>query len=145
MENGLIRIGNSAFEECDTLVSITIPRKVSHIDYNAFGYCDSLTEVKFKGNAPMIESNAFYHWNSTITFSGDAPEIGENCFEDVNATICYPEDNNTWTNSVQQNYGGSISCGSYVIETTPCTVSTILTQTAAATITPAVPRSATSW
>jgi hypothetical protein len=54
--NGLpvTHIANSAFENCDTLTSITIPSSITTIGQYAFDNCDSLT------NITVAESNATY-------------------------------------------------------------------------------------
>ena len=38
-------IGAYAFNDCDELVSITIPKKVSHISSGSFAYCSNLTSI----------------------------------------------------------------------------------------------------
>jgi len=45
-------IGNDAFDECNGLISVTIPNTVTSIGYGVFGFCASLTSVYFAGNAP---------------------------------------------------------------------------------------------
>ncbi|MCH5294248.1 MAG: leucine-rich repeat protein, partial [Treponema sp.] len=59
--NGVTIIGESAFEGCTSLESVTIPASVTSIGYRAF---DSLTEVKYGGTAEQwkqidIGSDAF--------------------------------------------------------------------------------------
>lgn len=65
-----------------------IPAKVEEIQGFAFADCPSLKEIYFLGDAPQIAASAF----------GNA-----------NATAYYPADNTTWTETVLDNYGGSIS------------------------------------
>ncbi len=47
--NSVISIGNSAFYKCGSLMSLTIPSSVTSIGWFAFEYCNSLTSVAFNG------------------------------------------------------------------------------------------------
>lgn len=64
-----------------------IPENVTEIGAYAFSRCTSLTDVEFKGNAPTI---------------------GENAFAKVNAEMHYPSGNDTWTESIMKQYGGTL-------------------------------------
>ena len=86
------RIEECAFDYCISLPSITIPDRVNQIDRSAFAYNQALEEIRFEGDAPTFESNVF---------------------ENVTATAYYPADNTTWTPSVRQNYGGSLTWIAY--------------------------------
>ena len=81
-------IGEGAFLNCSGLTEITLPASVTDIGDGAFMYCTGLEQ---------------------ITFTGDAPTLGEDCFGEVEATVTYPEDNDTWTEEVQKNYGGNLT------------------------------------
>ena len=52
-------IGNSAFNNCSGLTSVTIPNSVTSIGYAAFYYCSSLTSVTIPNNVITIEKQAF--------------------------------------------------------------------------------------
>jgi hypothetical protein len=45
-------IGDSAFQDCTSLTSVTIPNSVTSIGNSAFGSCTNLTSLTFLGNAP---------------------------------------------------------------------------------------------
>ena len=52
-------IGKSAFEECRSLTSVTIPNSVTSIGGNAFAYCRSLTSVTIPNSITSIADYAF--------------------------------------------------------------------------------------
>ena len=52
-------IGKSAFEECRSLTSVTIPNSVTSIGGNAFAYCRSLTSVTIPNSVTSIGDYAF--------------------------------------------------------------------------------------
>lgn len=45
ISDGVISIGDDAFEHCRNLVNISIPNSVGWIGSNAFGFCESLTDI----------------------------------------------------------------------------------------------------
>ena len=56
-----IRIGNSAFYNCYSLSSITIPDGVTSIGNNAFYNCYSLSSITIPDSVTSIGSSAFYN------------------------------------------------------------------------------------
>ncbi len=87
--NNVDRICGWAFAQIDTLTSITIPASVREIDNYAFSHCSGLSEITFAGSAPRFRD--------------------EGQFSGVTATVHYPADDPTWTESVRQDYGGSLT------------------------------------
>jgi len=77
----------------------------------------SLISVTFDKGITAVAPNAFYNATklATITFYGDAPSFGSSCFQGVNATVLYPQGNNTWTEDIFQNYGGTITWTAYTL------------------------------
>ena len=53
-------IGDSAFEGCTSLTSITIPNSVTEIGKSAFYDCTSLTSVTIPDNVTRIRESAFF-------------------------------------------------------------------------------------
>ena len=58
--NSVTSIGDSAFKYCYDLTSITIPNSVTSIGDDAFGYCDSLTSITIPNSVTSIGDYAFY-------------------------------------------------------------------------------------
>ena len=110
-QNGLITIGGNAFWSCSNLRGFSFPNSVSSIGATAFGFCRGLTSITLPSNVVSIGERAFMECSNLkeISFTGDAPSIGESCFTGVTATAYYPADNDTWTETVLQNYGGNIT------------------------------------
>ena len=112
LPQSLITIEDGAFYNCKKLQSITIPAAVTAIVDTAFYYCESLTSVAIPASVTAIGSGAFNFCSSlkTITFEGSAPAFnGTSIFTGVTATAYYPANNPTWTESVRQDYGGTIT------------------------------------
>ena len=53
------RIAIGAFQKCNTIVSVEIPKTVSVIDFVAFNGCEALTSVKISSESGFIYSSAF--------------------------------------------------------------------------------------
>ena len=60
MPSGVTSIGDSAFEYCVNLTSVTIPNGVTSIGERAFLYCDSLTSITISESVINIGDSAFY-------------------------------------------------------------------------------------
>ena len=60
LENGVTSIGDSAFSDCSSLTSVTIPDSVTSIGSHAFSYCSSLTSVTIPDSVTSIGDSAFY-------------------------------------------------------------------------------------
>ena len=90
--NSVATIGEFAFGMCDNLQKVIVSESVTQIDGWAFSSCINLREIRFKG---------------------DAPVLGDWIFNGVTATAYYPAGNETWTESVMQDYEGNITWVSY--------------------------------
>ena len=88
LNEGLKTINTNAFSNCSSLKEIVIPSTVTYIGNKGFSKCTSLKTVIFTGNAPLISTNR--------------------SFENVSTYAYYPANNSTWTESVRQDYGGTI-------------------------------------
>ncbi|MDR1222621.1 MAG: Ig-like domain-containing protein [Tannerella sp.] len=59
MNEGITRIGDRAFADCQSIATIAIPRSVKSIGTNAFFYCLGITGLEIPGSVTSIASHAF--------------------------------------------------------------------------------------
>lgn len=87
------KIGDYAFEECSSLISIDIPGSVTSIGRYAFYNCDSLTSINIPNGVTSISSSAFYNCSSLISINmpNGVTSISDwafyNCMSLTNITI----------------------------------------------------------
>ena len=80
--NGVTSIGDSAFEGCTSLKSITIPNSVTSIGFGAFIGCSSLTSITIPDSVTCIGDSAFNGCTSltSITLPDSVTSIGDYAF-----------------------------------------------------------------
>ena len=88
----LISIGDSAFQNCSNLTSVTIGDSVESIGYEAFYNCSSLTSVTIGNNVTSIGEKAFLSCRSltSVIIGDNVTTIGEaafSCCSFTNVTI----------------------------------------------------------
>ena len=103
-------IGEAAFIYCRALDYVDLGRSITSIGLKAFSDCSGLRRVTLRGG-PNLGGFAFSNCSSLeeISFLGDAPVFPTLTFQGTAATAWYPPDNSSWTASVRQNYGGSLT------------------------------------
>ena len=76
-------IGDSAFEGCSGLTSVTIPESVTSISYAAFKKCSALTSVTIPNSVTSIGDSAFYYCSAltSVTIPNSVTSIGNKAFE----------------------------------------------------------------
>ena len=81
--NSITSIGWSAFGGCKSLTSVNIPNSVTSIGSSAFSGCSGLTSVAIPNSVTSIGSGAFYNCTglTSITIGNSVTEIGESAFE----------------------------------------------------------------
>ncbi len=106
----LTSIGDNAFAGCD-FGDLTLPEGVTTIGDNAFSSCSNITRLTLPSTLTTLDDYAFYGmWNTKeFVFTGDAPTIGSACFQYTTTTVWYPAGNDTWTDVVGQNFGGTLT------------------------------------
>ena len=74
-------IGDSAFEECDLLISVKLPKGLQTIGESAFAFCYKLKYVEFSEGLRRIEDEAFSCAELTsVVFPESLLEIGDKAF-----------------------------------------------------------------
>ena len=106
----LTTIGSNAFYGC-ALGDTVLPEGITTIGQYAFGGCGSMTKLTLPSTLTELASYALSSmWNTRdFVFTGNAPVIGDNAFNYINATVWYPLGNETWTEEIKQNYGGTLT------------------------------------
>ncbi|MBO4939081.1 MAG: leucine-rich repeat protein [Oscillospiraceae bacterium] len=109
------RIGARAFQVCDALTSVTLPGSLTYIGSGAFGGCIALEEIVIPANVETLGASAFGGCTglAEITFEGAAPGFDTYVFRDVVATAYYPAAEESWTENVMKDYGGTITWEAY--------------------------------
>jgi hypothetical protein len=81
----VIEIGNCAFDDCQSLTSVTIPDSVTSIGNSAFAYCQSLTSVTIPDSVTSIGNSAFAYCQSltSVTIPNSGTSIGKHVFCEV--------------------------------------------------------------
>ena len=79
----IFSIGDSAFSNCSSLASITIPEGVTSIGNDAFSNCSSLTSVSLPSTLTEIGNSAFSScsWLASITIPEGVTSIGNDAFQ----------------------------------------------------------------
>ena len=81
-EYTVISIGDSAFNNCSDLTSVTIPNSVSSIGNRAFSGCSSLTSVNIPNSVNSIRYYAFQNCSSltSVTIPNSVTSIEQRTF-----------------------------------------------------------------
>ena len=121
--SSVTRIGNTAFESCTYLTSLTIPNSVTSIGSNAFSSCTGLTSVNIPNSVTSIGSNAFSSCTglTSVNIPNSVTSLGESAFEKCSSltSLCIP---NSVTTIEQNTFSG---CASLISVTIPNSVTTI--------------------
>ena len=121
--NSVTSIGRHAFYECSSLASVTIPNSVTSIGDAAFRYCYSLASVTLPNSVTKIGSCTFEYCSSlaSVTIPNSVTEIGWYAFSG-----CRSLSSVTIPNSVTKISNSAFSdCSSLVSVTIPNSVKEI--------------------
>ncbi|MEG0339975.1 MAG: leucine-rich repeat domain-containing protein, partial [Oscillospiraceae bacterium] len=83
LPNTLIAIGDMAFSHCNALVSVIIPNSVTTLGISAFEFCSNLTSVTLSNQMTAISDMTFKYCREleSISFPSNIISIGKNVFE----------------------------------------------------------------
>ena len=93
---GVTSLGYQAFDECSSLVSITLPESLTSIGFYAFQYCSSLTSVSLPDSLTELGGGAFHGATALASVSFGAglttTSGGETFMDCVSLTsVSFPE------------------------------------------------------
>ena len=82
LENGVTSIGDRAFDDCNSMISVSIPNSVETIGYAAFCGCDSLTSIRIPDSVITLGDSVFCNCRSlsSITIPDSVISIGNSLF-----------------------------------------------------------------
>lgn len=93
--NGVTGIGESAFDDCSSLISVEMANSVTYIETDAFSNCTSLREINLSENIEIIYSGAFSFCTSLTSLiipdnvKQIAPDVRGTVFEYCKNLIIY--------------------------------------------------------
>ena len=89
------KIGNSAFEDCDSITEILIPDSIITIGDSAFYSCDKIINIVIPDSVTTIENHAFYWCRclENVQIGKNVTTIGDYAFNSCNVfkSIVIPE------------------------------------------------------
>ena len=82
--SSITSIGNSAFEDCNSLTAIEIPNSVTSIGGHAFSGCSGLTAIEIPNSVTSIGSSAFSGCSglTAVEIPNSVTSIGESAFRE---------------------------------------------------------------
>ena len=113
LPENVVSLGSSAFRSCTGIAEFILADELESIGATALGYCSALESIVIPAGVTSIGSTAFINCTSLteIWFKGDPPSFGSNAFKNVTATayFYYYTYDDTWTEDVLNDYGGTIT------------------------------------
>ena len=107
--DSVTQIRAEAFKDTGKLTSLILPAGLTSIGDQAFVNC-GVTELVIPAGVSAIGSKVFYSSAlQRITFLGNAPTISSDAFLNMEVDAYYPAGNESWTEAVLQNYGGTLT------------------------------------
>lgn len=98
-----------SFSNCTSLTKVELPEGLQAIHPAAFDGCTALPEITIPASVTEVDGFSRCKNLKKITFCGDAPSIGYYAFSGVTATAYYPDNSDSWTEDVMQDYEGDIT------------------------------------
>lgn len=87
---GLEKIGISAFYCCSNITELTFPNSLEVIGASAFKECSGLQEISFGSTLKGLDDMSFYNCInvSSMTFAGNQPTVGTDAFYGISTDNC---------------------------------------------------------
>ena len=103
-------VGDKAFYNCN-LGDLVVPEGITYIGASAFGGNSDMTMLTLPTTLTELADRAFSScWGVLdFVFTGNAPVMPEATFYWVTANVWYPAGNDSWTEEVMQQYGGTLT------------------------------------
>lgn len=113
--DGVEELQSTAFQNCASLARVSFGSSTKYIRGSAFKGCTSLVELRFPVSISSLGASAFEGCTGLkrIYFLGNPPTIYDTAFTGVSARANYPYFNENWTEDKLQNYGGSLTWGTW--------------------------------
>ena len=83
----LTRIGNSAFDDCENLSSITLPNNITSIGWGAFSNCKSMASITLPDSLIYVGSGAFLNCDA-LTIQCEAKRLPKTWHSNWNLSNC---------------------------------------------------------
>ena len=108
IKDGVISIGEYAFNNCSNLTTITVPNSITSIGASAFLGCSGIKSIKIPNSVTTIDECAFHFCNSleSVTIPNSIMYIGKSAFSscDSLADVYYTGTEVQWNNIAIQSY-----------------------------------------
>lgn len=95
LPEGLVTIGNHAFEDCSNLRFVDMPDTVNNLRHGAFAGCSNLRYVKLSENVRLMRNDLFYECTQlqTVLLGSQIKNVGSDAFAECEnlRTIYLPE------------------------------------------------------
>lgn len=112
IKNGVVNIGDWAFNNCSNLTSITIPDSMTSIGGHAFLGCSDIKSITIPNSVTTIGEWAFHFCSSlkSITIPNSVKSIGNYAFNDCNnlTNVYYSGTKVQWNNIDIGNYNSDL-------------------------------------
>ena len=133
INEGITSVGDSLFENCTNLVSVSLPDSLKVIDYNSFYNCSSLTSITIPKGVNEISSSAFSYCTALSSIEVDSANQKYDSRNNCNAIIETDKNilvkgcnNTTITNDIKEiGYRAFSNCEGLTSITVPDAVKTI--------------------
>ena len=117
------KLPTELFNSCMSLERVILPDTLREMGDAVFAYCHALTSVTVpSGVTAMNNTFESAYGLESVKFLGHAPTFADNLFGGITVTVYYPQNFPSWTEEVQQSYGGTVTWVGYISEDEPSAI-----------------------